>query len=164
MHIFLNSNKKEEKFLREKLPPLDFSKENKKDLRDLSRVMRKAMREANGIGLSANQIGIAKRIFVAEVPDNEGRLKFYFVVNPKITKLSKGLTDLEEGCLSVPGKYGFVSRSEKIVLEGLNIQGKKLKIKAWGLLARVFEHEVDHLDGKLFVDKAKELRNIEKEK
>ncbi len=160
MHIFLRTNKKEEKFLRNKLPLLDFSRENKKELQDLTRTMRKAMKLANGIGLSANQIGIAKRIFVAEVPDSSGRPKFYFVINPKITKFSKESINLEEGCLSVPKIYGTVPRPEKITLEGLDVRGKKLKIKAWGLLARVFEHEVDHLDGKLFIDRAKELREL----
>lgn len=158
--FFLNTNKKEEKVLRNKIPPLDFSRENKKELRQLIKKMRQVMKAAPGIGLAANQIGIAKRIFVAQVPksrESTSDQKFYAVINPKIIKTSSQKTKIEEACLSVPESYGFVERAEKVVLEGFNVDGKKIKIKAWGLLARVFQHEVDHLDGKLFIDRTKEV-------
>lgn len=161
--ILFHSNKSEDKFLRGKLKPFDLSKENKKDLRDLAKLMRAAMKEANGIGLSANQIGVAKRMFVAQVPDENSHLKFYAVLNPEILKVSKETVSLEEGCLSVPETYGVVSRPEKITIQGYNLQGKKIRIKAWGLLARVFQHEIDHLDGKLFIDRTKDLRSIVKQ-
>jgi len=69
--------------------------------------------------------------------------------------------ELEEGCLSVPGVWGIVSRSNRITIEGLDLNGKKIKIKAWGFLAQVFQHEIGHLNGALFIDKAKELKKTE---
>ncbi len=115
------------------------------------------MRAARGVGLSANQIGLPHRMFVAEIPSQDGILKFYAVFNPTIEKYSKEQDFLEEGCLSVPGTYGEVKRSLEVVLKGLDKNGKVVKMKAWGLLAHVFQHEVDHLDGKLFIDKAREV-------
>ncbi|MCP6720013.1 MAG: peptide deformylase [Patescibacteria group bacterium] len=164
--IFIINNKKEKSVLRTKIPPTDLSKENKKELREFVRQMRITMKAALGIGLSANQIGFTLRLFVAQVPrssDDASNEKFYAIFNPKIIRTYKEKTLLEEGCLSVPGYHGMVERSERIVLEGYNIQGKKIKIKAWGLLARVFQHEVDHLDGKLFIDKAKEVYEIDEQ-
>ncbi len=157
--ILLINNQKEEKFLRKKLTPFNLTRENKKELKELIKKMRTAMKEYNGIGLSANQIGVQKRIFVAQVPDNNGRHKFYAILNPEITKVSKEKKAMEEGCLSVPEQFGLVERPYRVSLEGYNIQGKKVKIKAWGLLARVFQHEIDHLNGIIFLDKAKTKRN-----
>jgi len=126
------------------------------EIRALIRTMQSAMKEAEGIGLAAPQIGVPLRIFVAEVKG-----KFYAVINPEIIKTSKKTDIMEEGCLSVPGYYGPVKRFRRIVISGLDQRGKKIKIKAFGLLARVFQHEIDHLNGTLFVDKAKELRKVE---
>src|SRR3989344_3264290 len=161
-NIYLVANKKEEKVLRKKLAPLVLTKEELKNLRALAKEMRAVMKEANGVGLSANQIGVEKRFFVAQVPDGNGRPKFYAVLNPEILKVSKETVSLEEGCLSVPETYGPVERPARITIQGQNLQGKKIKIKAWGLLARVFQHEIDHLDGKLFIDRAKNLRTSAK--
>ena len=158
MKILITDNKKDEDFLRKKLGELDLKKEDPKELRQLGRNMRKTMNEASGIGLSANQVGVSKRLFVAQVPDKEGVSKFYVVINPKIIKKSSETSGLEEGCLSIPKKFGMVERPTSIMVEGFNISAKKIKIKAWGLLARVFQHEIDHLDGVLFVDKATEIR------
>ena len=110
------------------------------------------MKKADGIGLSANQIGLDFKVFVAQADG-----KFYAIFNPKILKSSEERAAMEEGCLSVPEVFGTVIRPAKIVLEGFDKNGKKLKIKAWGLLARIFQHEVDHLNGKLFIDKAEKL-------
>ena len=115
------------------------------------------MKEYNGIGLSANQIGLPYRIFVAQVPDKNGKIKFYAIFNPEIIQISKETDIMEEGCLSIPDKFGYVERPSKLTISGYNMQGKKIKIKAWGLLARVFQHEIDHLDGKLFIDKATKI-------
>ncbi len=117
--------------------------------------MRQSMHEAEGIGLSANQIGMNIKVFVAKVEN-----KFYAVFNPELVQLSKDQITLDEGCLSVPGVYGAVDRPEKVTLKGLDQNGKALKIKAWGLLARVFQHEMDHLNGKLFIDKAKLIERV----
>lgn len=156
--MYTLGNKEQEKALRKRLPPLDLKREDPKALKELVRRMRQAMKEVNGIGLSANQIGVAKRIFIAQVPDAQGHTKFYAVMNPEIVKTSKETVVSEEGCLSVPGRYGFIERPDRITLQGYDARGKKVKIKAWGLLARVFQHEVDHLNGVLFSDKCTEVR------
>ncbi len=154
MKILTIDNKKNEKYLRTPVPPLDFTKEKPEELRRIIREMREAMREARGVGLSANQVGVSKRLFIAQVPDGEGRQKFYAILNPEIIKFSDERVSATEGCLSIPHWFGDVLRNRILTLMGLSPAGKKLKIKAWGLLARVFQHELDHLDGKLFIDKA----------
>ena len=160
MQIITVENKNSEKFLRKKTEDFKFSEFEKRALKELVEKMRNTMKKADGIGLSANQIGIGKKFFIVQIPlQDEGgaiiREKFYAIFNPKIIKLSKKTAVMEEGCLSMPGLYGPVERPERIVLEGYNQNGKKIKIEASGLLARVFQHEMDHLEGKLFVDRAK---------
>ena len=155
------AQKKDEKFLRKKTVPFDFKKFTRKEVNDLITRMQRAMNAANGIGLSANQIGLDFSVFVAEVPDAQGGMKFYAVFNPKLEKSSKDTIAFEEGCLSVPGKWGEVTRAEQIIVSGYNKMGKKVKVKAWGLLSRVFQHEMDHLNGKLFIDRAKTLYSSE---
>ncbi len=150
MNIYTINNKTEEKFLRTKTAPFDFSKFSKTEIRELVKTMRLIMIDARGIGLAANQIGLNSSVFVAR---NEN--KFYAIFNPVITQRDGETPLLEEGCLSVPGLYGQVQRYEKVILEGQLQNGKKTKIKAWGLLAHIFQHETDHLNGKLYIDKAK---------
>lgn len=154
------SSKEEEKFLRKKTIPFDFSKFSSKEIRETIKEMRKIMHQAEGIGLSANQVGLPYRFFIAEVPEENGYSKFYAIFNPQITKASTEKEEMEEGCLSVPNCFGNTERSYKLVLEGQDYKGKKIKIKAWGLLARVFQHEIDHLEGILFIDKAKDLYEV----
>lgn len=129
------------------------------EIRELVRKMRKIMREANGIGLAAPQVGLLIRVFVAEV-----NKKSYVFINPELVKTSKDKDVLEEGCLSLPGLFGPVGRSIKVTLIGLDQHGKKVKIKASGLLARILQHEMDHLNGTLFIDKAKEIYEYKPEK
>jgi peptide deformylase len=162
--ILLVAVKKEEKFLRKKAENFDFEKFTRKEVSELVARMRRIMQTANGIGLSANQIGLDLRVFVAEVPDRNGDKKFYAVFNPKIEKVSEEKVPYEEGCLSIPGKWGDVLRPEKIVISGFDKGSKPVKVKAWGLLARVFQHEVDHLNGKLFIDRAKRVFTAESAK
>lgn len=157
MKIHTINNKKEEEKLRRPVAKFDFSKHSKKEIRELIVKMRKIMKEADGVGLSANQIGLDIKVFVARFEN-----KFYAVFNPKITKESSEKVELEEGCLSVPGAFGEVARADKITLEGFDMNGKKLKIKAWGFLAQIFQHEVDHLEGILFTDKYKKGHKIVK--
>jgi peptide deformylase len=160
--IYIIDDKKKEKFLRKKTAAFDFNKFTTKEIRELVARMKRIMHEADGIGLSANQIGLDMKVFVAEVPDADGGLKFYAVFNPEIEKISDETITFEEGCLSIPGKFGDVERPERIAVKGWDKNGKVLKIKAWGLLARVFQHEIDHLNGKLFVDRAKNIHIAEK--
>lgn len=161
--IYLVANKKEEKVLRKKLPSLSLTKDELKELRALAKEMRSIMREANGVGLSANQIGVAKRFFVAQVPDAEGKLKFYAIANPELVKKGGEGAVMEEGCLSIPELYGLVERSARVTLVGYDLRGKKVKINAWGFLARVFQHEVDHLDGKVFTDRTTHVHRVGEE-
>ncbi len=166
--IFVIDDKAEEKFLRLKTIPFTLSPKgelahegkvfSKKDIAALLNRMRRAMRQANGIGLSANQIGLPYKLFVAQVPDAQGEEKFYAVFNSEIEKTGTEKDTAEEGCLSVPGLYGERERYTRVTLRGLDKNGRPLKIKAWALLARVFQHETDHLNGALYIDRAKNLR------
>jgi len=172
MKIITNKNKKEEEILRKKTQEFKFTDKGiiigkqiitRKELNTLINSMRDEMRKANGVGLSANQIGLSYRLFVAEVPDHQGNQKFYAILNPKIEKIEQdSVTTLNEGCLSVPESYGLIDRATQVKISGLTKTGKSIKIKAWGLLAQVFQHEIDHLDGKLFIDKAKEIHKTTK--
>ncbi len=141
-------NKRDEKFLRKKTVDFDFKKFKQKEIRELIKKMREAMEEASGVGLAANQIGLDMKVFVAQT---EG--KFYAIFNPEIAKTSKEVDAAVEGCLSVPEIMGEVARPYRVTLKGFDKAGKKLTIKAWGHLARVFQHEVDHLNGILFIDR-----------
>ncbi len=154
--IWTINNKEQEKILRRKASDFDFSKHDKKEIRELIKTMRAEMVRSVGIGLSANQIGLDMRLFVAKADGKQ-----YAIFNPDITKFSKEKVLMEEGCLSVPELYGPVERPEKITIEGYDANGKKIKIRAWGILARVFQHETDHLNGILFIDKAKSLHKYE---
>lgn len=159
------AQKENERALRKKTRRFDLSDYRKRDLQTLARAMRKIMKRAQGIGLSANQVGIDLNFCVVEPPTDAADAKrvFYAIGNPVITKRSETMNTDEEGCLSVPDLYGPVPRHEKITVEGIDIAGKKLKIKAWGLLARIFQHEIDHLNGGLFIDKATEVHLAPKE-
>lgn len=117
-------------------------------IRSLIEEMYRVMEENRGLGLAAPQIGVAKRVFVYDSEDGPHAL-----VNPRLIS-GRGEQASIEGCLSIPGLQGEVKRYETVTVEGLNEKGKKVRIRATGLLARVFQHEMDHLDGTLFVDKA----------
>ena len=157
--IWTIDDKKEGKFLRRKTQDFDFSKFSKNEIEDLIRRMRRAMKEASGIGLSANQIGLDMKVFVAGVPQANGGMKFYSAFNPRIEKAEGRAVSYEEGCLSVPGKYGMVERPDRVTLIAEDKAGKPIKIKAFGLTARVFQHETDHLNGKLFIDRTTDIHD-----
>jgi len=104
------------------------------------------MRHFAGIGLAAPQIGISRKLIVADIGNGAVML-----ANPKILK-AKGAGKMEEGCLSIPGIGVVIDRAEEIIVTGLNEKGKVIELKAQGFLARVLQHEIDHLDGKLIID------------
>jgi peptide deformylase len=156
MRVLTISNKADEKILRTKTVPFELASMTKAEMRIFLKEMRKTMQDALGVGLAANQIGITRQFFVAECDG-----KFYAVFNPKIEKTFGDPIEMEEGCLSVPGLRGTVKRYEKVLLVGTDQNGKKLKIKAWGLLAHIFQHETDHLAGKLYIDKASQIEKLE---
>jgi peptide deformylase len=123
--------------------------------------MIETMREAPGVGLAAPQIGLSERIIVVEYFEREedeekedAPRKVWAVLNPEIVKPSEETLMGVEGCLSLPGLVGEVERHAAIQIKGLNRHGKPLKIKAEGWLARIFQHEIDHLNGVLFPDRA----------
>lgn len=121
-------------------------------VRDLVRDLFETMREAKGIGLAATQIGVGKRVIVVDVSPVEKDAAPLAVVNPEIVQRS-GWAENTEGCLSIPGVEGTVGRSETLVVRGLDENGSPLTVHAAGLLARALQHEIDHLDGILFIDR-----------
>ncbi|MEA4812976.1 MAG: peptide deformylase [Anaerolineaceae bacterium] len=131
------------------------------EFQNLVNNMLETMRDAPGVGLAAPQIGEPLQLVVVEYKeedeDENAKPKRYVLVNPQFTGYSEQkVTDLE-GCLSVPGLVGSVERSEAVSLKALNRFGKPLKLNVEGWLARIFQHEIDHLDGVLYVDKALEV-------
>lgn len=112
----------------------------------LAKSMFFTMKYFDGIGLAAPQVGVSKRLIVADIGKNP-----IMLINPVILKRT-GMDRMEEKCLSVPGAVAGIERSERIVVSGLNEKGRHIEIKAEGLLARVLQHEIDHLDGTLIID------------
>ncbi len=125
-------------------------------LRRLIDDMVETMRAAEGIGLAAPQVGETLRVIVVEVPEDEevpGSGILYAVINPEIVEASPEIEEGVEGCLSIPGWYGWVPRARAVTVRGLDRDGRRVRIRAEGLVARVFQHEIDHLDGILFPDR-----------
>ena len=117
--------------------------------------MLETMRANNGVGLAAPQVGVLQRFFVTELPEDEEEglpAETYILFNPEIVK-GKGEQVGYEGCLSIPGYIGEVARQEQITVKGLNEEGRPVRYKLDGYLARVFQHEIDHLDGVLYTDR-----------
>ena len=112
--------------------------------------MIETMRAADGVGLAAPQVGVLRRVVVIETPD-EGLIE---LINPKIIAFA-GEQESEEGCLSVPGRWGMTKRPMHVTVRALNRKGETVEINGSGLLAKAFCHEIDHLDGKLYIDIAK---------
>jgi peptide deformylase len=138
----------------------DFGPELQKLIDD----MIETMREAPGVGLAAPQVDVSQRVIVVEYgddEDDEAPTKLYTLVNPEITRSSSETILGNEGCLSVLGYQGEVERSLEIIVKGLNRRGKPVKIKAKGWMARIFQHEIDHLDGVLFVDRATKVWKVD---
>ena len=113
------------------------------------------MYEAPGIGLAAVQVNVAERVIVVDV--SEDRSQPLALVNPEITSL-EGIEEMDEGCLSVPGVFEKVKRADAIKVKALNRDGESFEMEAQGLLAVCIQHEIDHLDGKLFIDYLSELK------
>jgi peptide deformylase len=122
------------------------------ELRALIADMYETMDTALGVGLAANQVGIARRVAVIEAEDHR-----FTMINPRILE-SSGNDSAEEGCLSMPEAHGDVSRPAQIVLEATNEDGEKFRLELAGLAARAVQHEIDHLDGILFIDHLSPLK------
>ena len=134
------------------------------DLQTLVDDMVETMRQAPGVGLAAPQVGISERLIVVEYPEKEedeeneeAPKKLFVVVNPEIKERSEETELALEACLSIPGLQGEVERALAITVKGRNRRGQLVKIKAKGWLARIFQHEIDHLNGVLFTDRADKI-------
>ena len=127
-------------------------------VRKLMDDMLETMYKAPGIGLAAIQLGILKRIVVIDISKENEKQNPLFLINPVITKKSKNTSIYEEGCLSIPGQFAEIERPAECTLRYINYQGKNKELKADGLLATCIQHEVDHLDGILFIDYLSKLK------
>jgi peptide deformylase len=139
-----------------KVPSIDGS------IKRLISDMIETMQAENGVGLAAPQVGVSLRVAVLQMPEEEP----FAIINPKVVKRS-GERQVMEGCLSVPGYQGELNRSTSITVKGLNQQGKEIRIKATGLMAQALEHEIDHLNGILYIDHIEDeakLYRVEPEK
>ena len=140
--------------LRKKSDPVEIVDQN---LRKLLDEMLETMYAAPGIGLAAIQIGIPKRLIVIDV-SKEKRKKPLYLINPEITFTSKNTSVYEEGCLSLPGHFAEIERPAECHLNYIDYEGKKKSLKAEGILATCIQHEVDHLNGVLFIDYLSKLK------
>jgi peptide deformylase len=149
--------------LRRKARALDPKELKSTEIQRLIDDMVETMREAPGVGLAGPQVAQPIRLAVIEYAPGSEDLpedadppepKLYVIVNPEITARSEALVNGVEGCLSIPRYAGHVMRHKEVTIKALNRQGRPIKIKASGWLARIFQHEIDHLDGVLFIDKA----------
>jgi len=126
-------------------------------IRDLIADLFETMYRERGIGLAAPQVGISKRVFVVDVEGEEGERAKLALVNPRMAR-STGSVVAEEGCLSIPGIHEDVKRHAEVTFEALDEKGAPLTVRAEGLLARALQHELDHLDGVLFIDRLSAIR------
>jgi peptide deformylase len=126
------------------------------DLRALARDMFDTMYGEDGVGLAGPQVGVSRRIIVVD-PREQG-VEPIALINPRIASAAEETDRAEEGCLSIPGLRELVDRSVSVVVEALDLEGEPVRIEAQGLLARILQHEVDHLDGILFLDRVSPLK------
>lgn len=143
------------KVLRERAAPVQ---EITDETRRLVSDMFDTMYDAEGIGLAAPQVGIPERILVVDVADEDETRHVHALVNPVITRSSRDTGKEVEGCLSIPGIEESVTRPARVTVEGLSPDGEPVRLEAEGLLARALQHEVDHLDGVLFIDRVSPLK------
>ena len=145
--------------LRKRSEEVDPGKIVSEDFKTLCADMELTMVKKDGVGLAAPQIGKNIRVIVVNTKDGA-----VCMINPKITRKSFGKEWGEEGCLSVPDKFGDVERHKKISYYYYDINSNKIKASAYGFMARVIQHEIDHLDGVLFIDRAKNVRKVNNNK
>ena len=129
-----------------------------KDIQKLMDDMLETMYAAPGIGLAAIQVGVPKRVIVLDLSSKEEQKKPMYFVNPEIINKSKNNSTYEEGCLSVPGQFAEIDRPDKCHIKYLNYNGDFKELKAEGLLATCIQHEIDHLEGILFIDYLSKLK------
>ena len=139
-----------------------------RDIRLLADDMLETLRDSGGVGLAAPQVGESIRMIVIEYPEDDtvedSPKKTYKVINPEITWRSEETVEGSEGCLSIPGYVGTVVRNESIKVKGLSVFGRPLKLNLSGWTARIFQHEIDHLDGICYIDRATAIYQPSEEK
>ena len=165
-----------DKVLRETAKEISLAEIKSAKIRNILKKMTDALSVAkDGVALAAPQIGIPLRIFIVlkeytenktaqelkEIKEKKVKPEIVVFINPKITKISKKKQTVREGCLSVVGMFGAITRAEKITVEAYNEKGEKFSRGASGLLAQIFQHEMDHLNGILFTDTATNLEKLE---
>ena len=129
------------------------------EVRALVRDMFETMYDAKGIGLAAPQIGVSRRIIVLDVAEEEsGESNRVALVNPRLASWTGKKDKQVEGCLSIPGLEGIVERPVSVVVDGKDLEGRGVRVEAEGLFARALQHEIDHLDGVLFIDRLSRLK------
>jgi len=151
----LEIKKYPERVLKEKATPVaDIDSEIQRLIDD----MIETMYAAPGIGLAAPQVGVSKRIIVIDVSVKEGeKTPLIVLINPEIIT-AQGEIESEEGCLSLPGYITTIKRAERVTVEGLNRDGVRIRIEGDGLLSRALQHEIDHLEGKLLIDRISSIK------
>jgi peptide deformylase len=135
------------------------------ELKQLADDMIETMRQAPGVGLAAPQVNVPERLIVIETQADEEEgipAELYVFVNPEIVKTSRETEEGQEGCLSIPGYVGDVERHTWVVVRGQDVHGRPQRIRAYDYLARIFQHEIDHLDGTLFIDRIADPTKIRK--
>jgi peptide deformylase len=150
----LEIKKYPEKVLKEKAAPVENIDSVLVQLMD---DMVETMHCARGIGLAANQVGVTKKLCVLDLGLREDKVPLIVLLNPIIAE-KEGAVDADEGCLSIPGYLTSIRRAEKVLVKGVNREGKDIEIEAEGLLARALQHEIDHLEGLLFIDRMSPIR------
>lgn len=160
--MLLNILTEPNSILRQKAKDVDWATVNKTDLASLAADMLETMYIKDGVGLAAPQVGHSIRMFVISKAYSPDKDKELVLINPVWEKASIFKVWDEEGCLSVPDIYGHVKRFKKIKVKGLDLTGKPINFTVEGFLACIIQHESDHLDGVLFIDKAKDLHPLEK--
>jgi len=140
--------------LRKKAAPI---KDINGKLQNLIEDMVETMYKAYGIGLAAPQIGKSLRLIVIDISKREEKYPLIILLNPEIY-FAEGKISSEEGCLSIPGYVSTIRRAEKVLVKGIDREGKTVEFEATGLLSRVFQHEIDHLDGILFIDRLSPIK------
>ena len=128
------------------------------EIRKLMDDMLETMYAAPGIGLAAIQVGVAKRVIVLDIAQKEGQKSPMYFVNPEVIKKSDNNTTYEEACLSVPGQFAEIDRPDQCLVKYLDYNGEKKEINAKGMLATCIQHEMDHLEGILFIDYLSKLK------
>ncbi|HAR94634.1 MAG TPA: peptide deformylase [Deltaproteobacteria bacterium] len=153
MAVLYPIRKYPDSILRQKASPIE---EITDEVRKLAADMIETMQAASGVGLAANQVGVALRLIIVDMGGEQGP-HIIAVINPQIVE-SAGEETAEEGCLSVPGFYEPVKRALHVTVKGIDLDGSEQTVKCTGLAARAFQHEIDHLDGTLFIDHLSPLK------